>query len=203
MFRWYRDAEVCYAFLSDVDADENPHAEASSFRKARWFTRGWTLQELIAPGVAYFYGAGWKQIGSRETLLDLIVDITRIKASCFTTGDLAQFSAAQKMSWAAYRETTRVHLAGQKREVYIVRGYKERLIPGGKVANERRQLGELVLTEHISPEPCRVIRFHPSLTLSMRCLRWLVLYIQRISAGGTINGVISRMTLVSFLSSTF
>lgn len=108
MFQWYRDAEVCYAFLSDVDADENPHSEASSFRKARWFTRGWTLQELIAPGVVYFYGAGWKEIGSRETLLDLIVDLTHISASCFATGDLAQFSVAQKMSWAAERETTRV-----------------------------------------------------------------------------------------------
>ncbi|KAK5651138.1 hypothetical protein OQA88_13232, partial [Cercophora sp. LCS_1] len=108
MFRWYRDAEVCYAFLSDVDADENPHSEASSFRKARWFTCGWTLQELIAPGVVYFYGAGWKQIGSRETLLDLIVDTTRISASYFTTGDLTRFSAAQKMSWAAERQTTRL-----------------------------------------------------------------------------------------------
>ncbi|KAK4247328.1 hypothetical protein C7999DRAFT_14657, partial [Corynascus novoguineensis] len=94
MFRWYRDAEVCYASLSDVDADENPHSEASSFRKARWFSRGWMLQELIAPGVVYFNGAGWKQIGSWETLLNLIVDITQISASYFTTGDLTQFSAA-------------------------------------------------------------------------------------------------------------
>ncbi|KAK4032106.1 HET-domain-containing protein [Parachaetomium inaequale] len=39
MFRWYRDAEVRYAFLSDVDAEENPYSEASSFCKARWFTR--------------------------------------------------------------------------------------------------------------------------------------------------------------------
>ena len=69
---------------------------------------GWTLQELIAPGVVYFYSAGWKQIGSREALLDLIVDLTHISASYFATGDLTQFSAAQKMSWAAERETTRV-----------------------------------------------------------------------------------------------
>ena len=107
MFRWYGDAEVCYAFLSDVDADESPHSLPSSFRSARWFTRGWTLQELIAPGVVYFYGAGWKPIGSRDTLLDLIVSITKIHASYFTIGDLTQFSAAQKMSWAANRNTTR------------------------------------------------------------------------------------------------
>ncbi len=76
------------------------------FRKARWITRGWTLQELFAPGLVYFYGVGWKRIDSRETLLDLIVHITRISASYFTTDDLTRFSAAQKMSWAADRQTT-------------------------------------------------------------------------------------------------
>jgi hypothetical protein len=108
MFRWYGDSEVCYAFLSDVDADEPPSAEYSSFSMSRWFTRGWTLQELIAPGVVYFYGAGWKQIGSRETLLDIVVEITKISAMYFLTGDLSKFPAAQKMSWAAGRDTTRV-----------------------------------------------------------------------------------------------
>ncbi|KAL2127420.1 hypothetical protein VTI74DRAFT_10763 [Chaetomium olivicolor] len=107
MFRWYRDAEVCYAFLSDVDADEDPHLPGSSFRRARWFTRGWTLQELIAPGVVYFYGTGWKEIGSRSSLVHLIADITGISRAYFATGDLSQFSAAQKMAWAANRKTTR------------------------------------------------------------------------------------------------
>ena len=108
MFRWYGDAEVCYAYLGDVAADEDPHPRDSSFRNARWFTRGWTLQELISPGVVYFYGAGWKQIGSRESLLPLIVEITKINASYFTLGNLNQFSAAQKLSWAAGRSTTRL-----------------------------------------------------------------------------------------------
>lgn len=107
MFGWYGDAEVCCAFLSDVDADENPYLRHSSFRTARWFTRGWTLQELIAPAVVYFYGAGWKEIGSRSDLLDLVVQVTMISPDYFATGDLSQFSAAQKMSWAANRETTR------------------------------------------------------------------------------------------------
>ncbi|KAK4142525.1 HET-domain-containing protein [Dichotomopilus funicola] len=85
--------------MSDVDADENPYSEVSSFYKARWFTRRWTLQELMVPGVVYFYGAGWKQIGSQETFLDLI------------------FSAAQTMSWAANHETTRL-----KDEAYSLLG---------------------------------------------------------------------------------
>ncbi|KAJ4292903.1 hypothetical protein N0V88_005563 [Collariella sp. IMI 366227] len=107
MFRWYREAEVAYAFLSDVDADEDPRLLGSSFRSARWFTRGWTLQELIAPGVIYFYGAGWKEIGSRSSLVRLICNITGISSGYFRTGDLSQFSAAQRMSWAANRKTTR------------------------------------------------------------------------------------------------
>jgi len=107
MFQWYRDAEVCYAFLSDVDADENPR-EGRSFRDPRWFTRGWTLQELIAPGVVYFHGAGWKPMGSRDDLLDVIVSITNISASYFKDGNLSGFSAAQKLSWAARRRTTRL-----------------------------------------------------------------------------------------------
>lgn len=108
MFRWYGDAELCYAYLSDVDVLENPCAATSSFRKSRWFTRGWTLQELIAPGVVYFYDAHWRQIGARDTLLNPIVEATGIHPEYFTTGDLSRFSAAQKMSWAANRRTTRI-----------------------------------------------------------------------------------------------
>jgi hypothetical protein len=105
MFKWYGDAEVCYAFLSDVRAD--PSKLSSSFRKSRWFTRGWTLQELIAPGVVYFYATDWKFIGCREKLLNIIVQVTKISPTYFATGDLSQYSAAQKMSWAANRSTTR------------------------------------------------------------------------------------------------
>jgi hypothetical protein len=108
MFKWHGDAEVCYAFLSDVDADEDPHKSSSRFRMSRWFTRGWTLQELIAPGVVYFYGADWKPIRSRDKFLDIIVQVTKISPTYFATGDLSQFLAAQKMSWAANRKTTRL-----------------------------------------------------------------------------------------------
>ncbi|KAK3292807.1 heterokaryon incompatibility protein-domain-containing protein [Chaetomium fimeti] len=107
MFKWYSDAEVCYAFLRDVKADEDPHWQWSAFRRSRWFTRGWTLQELIAPGVVYFYGADWKLIGCRDKLLNVIVQVTNINPHYFVTGELSEFSAAQKMSWAANRHTTR------------------------------------------------------------------------------------------------
>ncbi|KAK4188581.1 HET-domain-containing protein [Podospora australis] len=98
MFRWYREAHVCYAFLSDVDSDEDPAALGSEFSKSRWFTRGWTLQELIAPPLVYFYASDWKEIGSRSALLHTVVYITKINMDYFKSGNLSQFSAAQKMS---------------------------------------------------------------------------------------------------------
>ena len=107
MFKWYGDAEVCYTFLSNVSAAKDPHEPWSSFRRSRWFIRGWTLQELIAPGVVYFYAAHWKFIGCRDKLLNVIVQVTNISPTYFVTSDLSQFSAAQKMSWAANRRTTR------------------------------------------------------------------------------------------------
>ncbi|KAK4457972.1 heterokaryon incompatibility protein-domain-containing protein, partial [Cladorrhinum samala] len=108
MFQWYGDADVCYAFLSDVDGSEDPHSPDSGFQKSRWFTRGWTLQELIAPPIVIFYDEDWDEIGSRAKLQSLIVSITNINAEYFETMDLSQFSAAQKMSWASNRQTTRV-----------------------------------------------------------------------------------------------
>jgi hypothetical protein len=62
MYRWYQNAEVCYAYLSDVN-DTDPNSD--EFSKARWFTRGWTLQELLAPKRLVFYTATWKEIGQK------------------------------------------------------------------------------------------------------------------------------------------
>ncbi|RDW91549.1 hypothetical protein BP5796_02714 [Coleophoma crateriformis] len=66
MFNWYRSAAVCIAYLGDVPGDDDVAGESSAFRKSRWFTRGWTLQELIAPighGVN-FYSVDWEFLGS-------------------------------------------------------------------------------------------------------------------------------------------
>ncbi len=50
MFRWYEESQVCYAYLSDVrNASEDPSQRDSDFSTSKWFTRGWTLQELLAP----------------------------------------------------------------------------------------------------------------------------------------------------------
>jgi hypothetical protein len=103
MFQWYRNAQVCYAYLSDVHSGGSwPTYE--ELRLSKWFTRGWTLQELLAPHTVVFFNHDWVDIGTKYTLQQIISSITGIK-------DLANFekaSVAQKMSWASNRHTTRV-----------------------------------------------------------------------------------------------
>jgi ankyrin repeat protein len=102
MYRWYEEAGECYAYLSDVPSKVE-------FSKSRWFTRGWTLQELIAPSAVIFFNEKWKVLGTKEGLKQVIYDCTRIPANILSGKDgLETLSVAQKMSWAAKRETTRV-----------------------------------------------------------------------------------------------
>lgn len=126
MFRWYQKAEVCYAYLEDVeeatqedDTDEygipsslwNEGLMASSERQvaqSRWFTRGWTLQELLAPSKLYLYSRSWAYLGSKCSLRPLLATITGIDESALNNASLDRFSVAQRMSWAANRVTTRV-----------------------------------------------------------------------------------------------
>jgi len=56
MYRWYRDCTVCYAYLADVPNNASQEVQERKFRESRWFTRGWTLQELIGPLTLEFYG---------------------------------------------------------------------------------------------------------------------------------------------------
>lgn len=108
MYRWYQKAEVCYAFLSDVPSSEDPHKEESAFRKSRWFTRGWTLQELIAPVHLTFFGSDWEDIGSKLNLKVLISAITKVDARALAGSRILNgWNVAQKMSWASRRVTTR------------------------------------------------------------------------------------------------
>ncbi|RDW56407.1 hypothetical protein BP6252_14168 [Coleophoma cylindrospora] len=119
MYRWYEQAAVCYVYLSDVtlgSADEarimeEIELEQSSFRKSRWFTRGWTLQELIAPSDVRFYAQDWSFIGSHKEnvkLRHLLSRITgvddRVLAGSLSPQDL---SVSTRMKWAALRRTTR------------------------------------------------------------------------------------------------
>ncbi|KAF4636356.1 hypothetical protein G7Y89_g1720 [Cudoniella acicularis] len=105
MFRWYKNAHICYVYLSDVSpGPEESHAEpGSAFRRSQWFTRGWTLQELIAPDDLLFFDQEWNEFGSKISLVNVLEDVTRIRHL------FRPFNAcvAQRMFWASKRQTTR------------------------------------------------------------------------------------------------
>lgn len=103
MFRWYQSAKVCYAYLIDVDISKLDWK--LQFCNSRWFKRGWTLQELLAPRNVEFYDCEWRKIGSKETLYYEISSATGIELLHLDIHRDA--STAQKMSWASERETTR------------------------------------------------------------------------------------------------
>ncbi|KZZ95530.1 Ankyrin repeat-containing domain protein [Moelleriella libera RCEF 2490] len=102
MYRWYSTAEKCYAYLADVWVMDQ-------FQKSDWFTRGFTLQELIAPSEVYFFNANWDFLGTKATLQEAVSNTTNIPIEILSgQKDLETASIAQRMSWAAKRNTTRV-----------------------------------------------------------------------------------------------
>ena len=109
MYLWYSNAAICYAFLADVPEDDEPDAEGSYFRRSRWFTRGWTLQELIAPRRVVFLSNQWSAFGTKATLAAIVEEITHIdRAVLFHKKSLDEVSVAERMSWASKRTTTRI-----------------------------------------------------------------------------------------------
>ncbi|KAL6703150.1 hypothetical protein ACN47E_010143 [Coniothyrium glycines] len=109
MFRWYQDAQICYAYLADV-CGETGDAQETAFRQSLWFTRGWTLQELIAPHSVEFYAKDWSPIGSKSSRYKVVSELTGIKqiALCRPWTEVQDdFVAAEKMSWASHRQVSR------------------------------------------------------------------------------------------------
>jgi Heterokaryon incompatibility protein (HET) len=109
MYNWYRLSDTCYVYLADVPAHLDTVALEEAIRKSRWFTRGWTLQELIAPTSVIFFDNQWTDIGTKQSLETLLFDITTVNAEVLRYADNREkMSVAQKMSWASKRVTTRV-----------------------------------------------------------------------------------------------
>lgn len=114
MFRWYRDATRCYVYLEDVsvgDRAQNSQISQSSwesaFRASRWFTRGWTLQELLAPTSVEFFSQEGKRLGDKKLLERQIHEITSIDVEALQGSPLSGFSVATRFSWTEKRKTTR------------------------------------------------------------------------------------------------
>jgi len=114
MFLWYRKATKCYVYLSDVVASHDEQGETPplatwkpSFRKSRWFTRGWTLQELLAPTCVEFFSHEGRKLGDRLSLGKILSEITNIAIEALKGADLSSFSIEHRLSWAENGETTR------------------------------------------------------------------------------------------------
>ncbi|KAH8819869.1 heterokaryon incompatibility protein-domain-containing protein [Xylogone sp. PMI_703] len=108
MFEWYRKASVCYVYLSDVTTGSDFRNPPPQFSSSRWFQRGWTLQELLAPRNLLFYDSKWQCIGTKSKLSSVIEMSTGIpRPYLLGVVHLTNASVAQRMSWASKRTTKR------------------------------------------------------------------------------------------------
>jgi hypothetical protein len=114
MFRWYQNAARCYVYLSDVSTRKRKIDDVLgkftwevAFRSSRWFTRGWTLQELLAPSIVEFFSQEREKLGDRISLKILIYKITSISLGALSGDPLPQFSVNERLRWKEGRETKR------------------------------------------------------------------------------------------------
>ncbi|KAI1266228.1 heterokaryon incompatibility protein-domain-containing protein [Xylariaceae sp. FL1019] len=119
MFKFYQRSHICFVYLVDVSHVIDPRSQGSAseercdqfetwLRNCRWVTRGWTLQELIAPSCLEFFDSMWASIGSKTDHIAQIATVTGIdQAILRNEQELGEVSIARRMSWASRRETTR------------------------------------------------------------------------------------------------
>jgi len=112
MFLWYRNAARCYVYLLDVCAlsltDEREACAPlwdSAFRECLWFTRGWTLQELLAPRVVEFFSSEWRRLGDRMSLRSQIHEVTTIPYQVLEGASLSEYSVDERFRWRQQRHT--------------------------------------------------------------------------------------------------
>ena len=174
MFRWYNLAAKCFVYLADVSKPKSHDPAASSwkrffvyrtdvseskshdssastweegFMQSRWWKRGWTLQELLAPRSVEFFSKECESLGSKQSLEQTIHEITNIPIRALQ-GHLAQFNASEKRAWAKDRETKyeedQVYCLAGLLEIYLPLNYGE-----GKENASRRLQDEI---ERRSPQ---------------------------------------------------
>jgi len=108
MFRWYQNAAKCYVYLADVQAKgADQIAWETAFRRSRWFSRGWTLQELIAPSSIEFFSDDYQRLGDKHTLQRQICEITGLPRRALHRGVVSEFTVEERMLWAKNRTTKR------------------------------------------------------------------------------------------------
>ncbi|KAF1365193.1 HET-domain-containing protein, partial [Lizonia empirigonia] len=115
MFRWYQNAAKCYVYLSDVSKTKRKASSSGgfkftwepAFRESRWFRRGWTLQELLAPRSVAFFSEKGERLGDKQSLEQQIHEITGIAIKALQGTSLLSFSVDERLQWAKNRQTTR------------------------------------------------------------------------------------------------
>ncbi|KAH9904225.1 heterokaryon incompatibility protein-domain-containing protein [Xylariomycetidae sp. FL2044] len=114
MFRWYQNASKCYVLLSDVSShnavsglEDSSAALPPNFQQSRWFTRGWTLQELLAPRYVDFFSLEGHCLGNKASLRQPIHQITGIPITALQGLALTEFTLHDRKAWAANRRTKR------------------------------------------------------------------------------------------------
>jgi hypothetical protein len=150
MFKWYQKSQVCYVYLSDInDTPELRRGNGEGddpLLRSRWFTRGWTLQELLAPSSVQFFSQSWSLFGTKSgesgdvsfvTRLSAITGIPSVVLQCH--GQIRNQAVAWRMSWASRRQTTR-----EEDVAYSLMGLFDVNMPilygeGGEKAFERLQ----------------------------------------------------------------
>ncbi|KAI1264131.1 hypothetical protein F5Y18DRAFT_85247 [Xylariaceae sp. FL1019] len=113
MFQWYANSERCFVYLSDVSAPRHMQSQAvsiweSSFCESRWLTRGWTLQELLAPKSVNFYSRENELLGNKNTLAECIHRATGIPQEALRGAHLPSFSVKERLQWAERRNTRKI-----------------------------------------------------------------------------------------------
>ncbi len=147
MFSYYAHAKVCYAYLGDVPADSPIQLYASPFSRSRWFERGWTLQELIAPAQVVLLSSSWSILGTKAEHANLLSLITHIPEAILTfQKEIWDVSIAARMSWASWRKTTR-----SEDEAYSLMGIFDIQMPTiyGEGRNAFRRLQEEIMRKSI------------------------------------------------------
>ncbi|KAK5311901.1 hypothetical protein LTR93_011541 [Exophiala xenobiotica] len=167
MFKWYQGAARCYVYLSDAPTCRNslhPHinpAWQAAFKACRWFTRGWTLQELLAPKSVEFFDPSGERLGDKMSLKMAIEDSTSIPENAIPGHALSDFSISDQLSWSERRQTSR-----EEDKAYSLMGIFDVSMPivyGEGGANARRRLEDEI---HRSYKDLNGGRFDVGLDLS-------------------------------------
>ncbi|KAL8670239.1 MAG: hypothetical protein Q9168_005214 [Polycauliona sp. 1 TL-2023] len=119
MYKWYQRSDICYVYLNDFHSTPNSSWDkplafswnkdfSQKFCASLWFTRGWTLQELLAPEALVFFDANWQEIGTRQDLCKYVSAATRIPRRFLAGRSIPdEVRISTTMSFAAHRTTSR------------------------------------------------------------------------------------------------